>query len=33
LVELGIAVETTGRARNRLYAYRQQLDLLNEGIR
>ncbi|MDQ3555396.1 MAG: Fic family protein [Gemmatimonadota bacterium] len=31
LTELGIATEITGRARDRLYAYQKQLDLLNEG--
>lgn len=33
LVELGIVTEVTGRARDRLYAYRAQLDLLNEGTK
>lgn len=33
LTELGIAAETTGRARDRLYAYQKQLDLLNAGSR
>jgi Fic family protein len=31
LVGLGIAGEVTGRARDRLYVYRQQLELLNAG--
>lgn len=31
LVKLGIASETTGRKRNRVYAYREYLDRLNRG--
>lgn len=31
LSDLGIATEITGRARDRLYAYRTQLDILNSG--
>ena len=31
LEQLGIAREITGRARDRLYAYQQQLSLLNQG--
>lgn len=31
LVQLGIAEEVTGRVRNRLYVYREYIDILNEG--
>jgi Fic family protein len=31
LHDLGIAREVTGRARNRLYVYREYLDILQEG--
>ncbi len=31
LVELGIALKITGERRNRLFAYRSYLDILNEG--
>ncbi len=32
LVKLGIAEELTGRARNRVFAYRRYLAVLNEGV-
>lgn len=32
LEQLGITREITGRSRDRLYVYRQQLSLLNEGV-
>ena len=31
LVELGIARETTGRQRGRLFVYNEYLDILNQG--
>ena len=31
LVDAGILVETSGRSRDRTYAYRAYLDLLREG--
>jgi hypothetical protein len=31
MVERGILVETTGRQRDRIFAYRRYLDLLAEG--
>jgi Fic family protein len=33
LINLGIVRETTGRQRNRVYAYERYLEMLNEGIR
>lgn len=33
LEQLGIVSESTGRSRDRLYVYRQQLELLNRGTR
>ena len=31
LERMGIVQETTGRARNRIYAYQQYIDILSEG--
>lgn len=31
LEDLGIAAEVTGKQRNRVFAYRQYLDILAEG--
>ncbi len=32
LIDLGIATELTGRARNKIYKYAKYLDILNEGV-
>lgn len=31
LIKLGVVQEITGKARNKIYAYRKNLDVLNQG--